>query len=38
MIFFGGFGVDAKILVSSLVSSDDVVVVIFSSAAVHVSD
>ena len=38
MIFFGGFAIDGKVFFDSLIGFDDIVVVIFSGAVVHVFD
>ena len=38
VIFFGGFGVDGKVFFDSLVALDNIVVVIFPGAIIHVFD
>ena len=38
MISFGGFGVDCKLFVASLVAANNVVVMILSCAVIHISN
>ena len=38
MIFFGGFGVDSKVFLRSLIALDNIVVMIFPGAIIHVFD